>query len=86
MLSRTDLNTVNAYWNGTYYGQNAQTSIAVPTPLTLFGRAYNVAGSETYTFSGKTCAFASIGDGLTSTETDSFYMIVQKYQTTLGRQ
>ena len=86
ILSRTDSNTLNAYWNGTYYGQNAQTSIAVPTPLTLFGRAYNVAGSETYTFSGKTCAFASIGDGLTSTETDSFYMIVQKYQTTLGRQ
>ena len=86
MLSRTDLNTVNAYWNGTFYGQSTQTSIAVPTPLTLFGRAYNVAGSENNTFSGKTCAFASIGDGLTSTETDSFYMIVQKYQTTLGRQ
>jgi hypothetical protein len=86
MLSRTDINTVNAYWNGAYYGQNAQTSIAVPTPLTIFGRAYNVAGSESYTFSGKTCAFASIGDGLTAAETDTFYMIVQKYQTALGRQ
>jgi len=84
MLSRTDLNTVNAYWNGTYYGQNAQTSIAVPTPLTLFGRAYNVAGSETYTFSGKTCAFASIGDGLTDTEAANFYTAVQAYQVALG--
>ena len=32
------------------------------------------------------CAFATIGDGLTDYEAKALYWIVQKYQTTLGRQ
>jgi hypothetical protein len=86
ILSRTDLSSVNAYWNGTSYGQSIQTSIAVPVPLTIFGRAYNIAGSESGVFSLKACAFASIGDGLNSTEAANLYTAVQAYQTTLGRQ
>jgi hypothetical protein len=34
----------------------------------------------------KECAFASIGDGLTTTEGDLFYTAVQAFQTTLSRQ
>ena len=37
-------------------------------------------------YSSKECAFATIGDGLTDTDAANLYTIVQKYQTTLGRQ
>ena len=37
-------------------------------------------------FGSKQCAFASIGDGLTSTQAANFYTNVQAFQTTLGRQ
>jgi hypothetical protein len=37
-------------------------------------------------FTDRQCAFASIGNGLSSAQMDSFYSIVQTYQTTLGRQ
>ena len=37
------------------------------------------------TYSTKECSFASIGDGLTDTETANLYTAVQNYQTTLGR-
>jgi len=80
LLSRTDLNSVNAYWNGSYYGQTAQTFIAHPQTLTMFYVHY----SNSYSL--KTCSFASIGDGLTNVEVTKLYTAVQKYQTTLGRQ
>jgi hypothetical protein len=41
--------------------------------------------SSTY-HSIKECAFASIGDGLTTTEASNFYTAVQAFQTTLSRQ
>jgi hypothetical protein len=37
-------------------------------------------------YSSRQVAFATIGDGLTDAEASSLYTIVQKYQTTLGRQ
>jgi hypothetical protein len=37
-------------------------------------------------FSSKECAIASIGDGLTDTESSDFYTAVQAFQTTLSRQ
>jgi hypothetical protein len=37
-------------------------------------------------FSNRETAFTSIGDGLTDTEVATFYVAIQKYQTTLGRQ
>lgn len=42
----------------------------------------NVAGF----FSNRECAFASIGSGLTDTESTNLYTAVQAFQTTLGRQ
>lgn len=38
------------------------------------------------TFSNRQCAFASIGDGLSSDEMDDYYTLVQAFQTSLGRQ
>jgi hypothetical protein len=46
--------------------------------------ASNLGGTVTY--SNRECAFASISDGLTDTESSNFYTAVQTYQTTLGRQ
>jgi hypothetical protein len=46
--------------------------------------AYNNQISSDY--SNKECAFATIGDGLTDADVANLYTIVQKYQTTLGRQ
>lgn len=37
-------------------------------------------------FSNRECAFASIGNGLTDTESANFYTAVQTFQTTLSRQ
>jgi hypothetical protein len=47
--------------------------------------AANQIGTAT-NYSNKECAFASIGDGLTDTESSNLYTAVQNYQTTLGRQ
>ena len=84
MISRTNLNNVNAYWNGLSYGQTSQSYIKHTNNISLFARRYNVGGMEAY--SSKTSAFASIGDGLTDAEALSLYTAVQKYQTILGRQ
>jgi hypothetical protein len=37
-------------------------------------------------YDNKECAFATLGSSLTAAEAATFYTIVQKYQTTLGRQ
>ena len=42
--------------------------------------------SNSYLYSPRETAFASIGDGLTDTEASNLYSAVQAYQTTLGRQ
>jgi len=47
--------------------------------------ALNTAGTEN-SFSGKQCAFATIGSGFTDAEALIFYNIVQAFQTILGRQ
>ena len=42
--------------------------------------------SITGDYSTKECAFATIGDGLTDTDATNLYNIVQRFQTSLGRQ
>ena len=44
-----------------------------------------IPGGGSY-YGDKECAFATIGDGLTDADATNLYTIVQKYQTTLGRQ
>jgi hypothetical protein len=51
----------------------------------LYIGAMNANGTSIYR-SNKQNAFASIGDGLTSTEASNFYTAVQAFQTTLSRQ
>jgi hypothetical protein len=51
----------------------------------MYISALNNNGS-TVNFSGRECAFASIGDGLNDTEAANLYTAVQNYQITLNRQ
>lgn len=57
---------------------------ALPNNITYIG-ALNSNGSPT-NYSIRQCAFASIGVGLTDTESSNFYACVQGFQTTLNRQ
>jgi len=66
-----------------------QTTISVASSavrsLDIFGLALNSNGSPT-TFSTRQQAYASLGQGLIDSELDTYYDIVQSFQTTLGRQ
>jgi hypothetical protein len=55
-----------------------------PNKIIFLGARNENAGANL--FSNKECAFASIGDGLTDAEEANFYIAVQKFNTTLGRQ
>ena len=56
-----------------------------PSTYSFYLGAENGAGTAGF-YSPREQAFASIGDGLTDTESANFYNSVQKFQTTLGRQ
>jgi hypothetical protein len=62
---------------------NADNVTAINFPISI--GALNLAGSVSQ-FSDFQCAFASIGDGLTDTEAGNFYLAVQAFNTTQGRQ
>ncbi len=85
----TDSSTRKFVRNGQPQTITSQTSIGVnglvPSPYDIVLSCINSAAGF-YAFDNKECAFASIGDGLTDAEASSLYTIVQKYQTTLGRQ
>jgi len=59
-------------------------SYAAPNSNVLIGsRTQNISNPP---YSNRECAFAYIGNSLTTTDATNFYTAVQKYQTTLGRQ
>ena len=71
-----------------YFRNNSKTDITKtsisPNTLNLYlGARNNNLTAEL--FSPRECAFASIGDGLTTTEASNLYTAVQAYQTTLSR-
>ncbi len=59
-------------------------SYAAPNSNVLIGsRTQNISSPP---YSNRECAFAYIGNSLTTTDATNFYTAVQKFQTTLGRQ
>jgi hypothetical protein len=82
--SRISSTEQKGYKNGVLKITSVVNSNAAPINNFYIG-AYNSNLIPSY-YSTKQCAFASIGDGLTDTESLAFYTAVQKYQTTLGRQ
>ena len=71
--------------NGSLNNSTTTTDLNTLPLSNLLIAAINDNGTPSF-YSLKECAFASIGDGLTDTETANFYTSVQTYQTTLGRQ
>ena len=87
LSSRTSLTMLKGYRNGVVQGSNITTSAGLRStlPIVIGGSIYKY-NSITYYYGNKESAFASIGDGLTDSESTTFYTAVQKFQTTLGRQ
>ena len=81
--TKTSTGVVKGFWNNALIGTATVTDAL--TNKSIYVGARNSNGTAN-TFSSKQCAFASIGDGLTDEEADNLYTVVQKFQTTLGRQ
>jgi len=85
--ARTSSTAHTVYKNGAVLKSSSTTSVTNTSNLTiaLFINALNDNGSAQY-YTNRQCAFATIGDGLTDTDATALYNIVQRFQTSLGRQ
>jgi hypothetical protein len=79
--TRTSASSTIVYKNGTNRNSTSTTSTGQSTRKIYIG----VANGNTLNYSTKQCSFASIGDGLTDTESANFNTAVATFQTTLGR-
>lgn len=83
LSNKQNSTTQQNYKNNTSQSFTVTTTAFATTSQNIFIGNYD----ESSTFSSNSeCAFSSIGDGLTNTDAINLYNIVQKYQTTLGRQ
>lgn len=84
MISRTSNNALSFYKNGTSRISNTltQSSTSLPTNMYYLGGLKDTLFGD---YDNKELAFASLGDGLTSTEASNLYTAVQNYNTTLSR-
>jgi hypothetical protein len=85
--SRTANNVFKLFKNNSQIGSSTATDNSGMPNFNVSISAVEVGVSRTWQqYSNRQTAFATIGDGLTDAEASSLYTIVQKYQTTLGRQ
>lgn len=83
--SRTANNSHKAYKNNTTFGTNTATRVQTLLPQrSMYLLAYNYFAGTPAGYSGKQCAFASIGDGLTDAEASNFYTRVNTLMTYFG--
>ena len=82
--SRTASNVIKMYKNGSVLVNGTASSNATSTINFYIGAQNNNGTAQSY--SQKECAFASLGDGLIDAEASNFYISVQTFNTTLGRQ
>jgi len=85
IASRIISTSMKLYRNSSVLFNDTLNSGALFTIGNLFILSINLNGGAGY-YSGRQCAFASIGDGLTDTEAANFYTAVQAFQTSLSRQ
>jgi hypothetical protein len=71
--------------NGIQNGATQTSASQTPPNLNIFYGARNSSGTADFA-SPQEIAFSSIGTGLTSIEAQTYYVLVQAYQTKLGRQ
>jgi hypothetical protein len=84
VANRTESNVKNGWKNGIKI-ENVTTVSDGRATRPIFILAYNRFGTAS-DFSLKQCAFSTIGEGLTDTESIDLFNIVQAFQTALGRQ
>jgi hypothetical protein len=82
-ITRTASNAVKVFRNGIQIASNTSTITQIPTRTVFIGGRND--GGLMFPNSYE-AAFASIGDGLTDTESANYYTAVQAFQTTLSRQ
>jgi hypothetical protein len=82
--TRIATNNLRLHFNGSLVATNTNNYTAGLVNLKTYLGAINYSGGLFST--SKEISFASVGTGLTDTETANFYTAVQKFQTTLGRQ
>ena len=83
--SRFTIDSAKIYQDGSFLASNTSLNTGILPTISLGVGAQNYTGFQGE-YSGKECAFSSIGDGLTDTEAANYYTAVQTFQTTLGRQ
>jgi len=83
--NRNNSTQAKFYQTGLLLGTYSRTS-STPLNIPIYLGAYNVNGASGVNSSTKQFAFASIGDGLSDSEVDTFNTAVQAFQTTLSRE
>jgi hypothetical protein len=85
LISSTSSTSLKLYKNGSVIATNTntQTNTATNNIIYIAAQTYFL---NPINYTDRQCAFSSIGDGLTDTEASNYYTIVQRFQTTLGRQ
>jgi hypothetical protein len=83
--TRTSQTSAKMFFNNVQIGATLTlvNSRGLPGNIIIGANINNTTPQE---FSSKECAFASLGDGLTDTQSSNFYTAVQAFQTTLSRQ
>ena len=83
IMNRTSGTNVKGYKNNSLLINATQsTVILLNMPIYIGCRNTNTTPSD---FTDRECAFSSIGDGLTDTQSSNFYTLVQSFNQTLGR-
>jgi hypothetical protein len=83
VANRTASNVMNAWKNGVKLATSTGASTSKQN-FNIYLGALNNGGTASYP-TGKQCAFASIGDGLTDTDAANYYTAVNAYQVALSR-
>ena len=83
-VSRINSTTFKYYKAATIAETYTETSTALSNTYSVYVGALNLSGTLLFP-DNSSCAFASIGDGLTDTQESNFYTAVQAFQTTLSR-
>lgn len=88
VVSRITSTNLKAYKNGSQVGSNVSNSTSYSANIPMYLGAFNYkppGGASLIQYGNKECAFASIGDGLTSAEATAFYNAVNSFQVALSR-
>jgi len=83
-ITSTGTNGQKTYQNATLRGQNTNSAPTLPAAKIYFN-ALNNNNTTAINFADYEISFASIGDGIDSTQESNLYTAVQAFQTTLSR-